>query len=276
MIDLTPGWQVALEAVGWAGSAVVVWSMMQQRILRLRLYNLVGCLVQILYNGVLGVWPVVTLNVVFAAIQVVNLRRLLRGRDDPTSYAVAEVPADGPLVAHLLGEHRQDVVRFQPGFERPSRDAEAYLVLSGDEVIGCVVVHDAGDGGRRSSSTTSPRSTATSPRASSYSTAAGSWPPAGTGPWRRPRTRSTPTTGRSASSGGGTATSWSWAPPRGQPPGTMRSSSSSSRAASSALRGARASCSSRARSGRRVSCTARPRSDRWTTTRRRSAASTLR
>lgn len=146
MIDLTPGWQVALEAVGWAGSAVVVWSMMQQRILRLRLYNLVGCLVQILYNGVLGVWPLVTLNVVLAAIQVVNLRRLLRGRDDPTSYAVAEVPADGPLVAHLLGEHRQDVVRFQPGFERPSRDAEAYLVLSGDEVIGCVVVHDAGDG----------------------------------------------------------------------------------------------------------------------------------
>src|SRR5690606_9937742 len=115
--------------------------------LRLRLYNLVGCLVQILYNGVLGVWPLVTLTVVLAAIQVANLRRLPRGRDDPTSYAVAEVPADGPLVAHLLGEHRQDVVRFQPGFERPSRDAEAYLVLSGDEVIGCVVVHDAGDGG---------------------------------------------------------------------------------------------------------------------------------
>src|SRR5690606_41470715 len=84
------------------------------------LYNLVGCLVQILYNVVLWVWPVVNLNVVLAAIQVVNLRRLLRGRDDPTTYEVAEVPADGPPVAHLLGEHRQDVVQFQPGVESRS------------------------------------------------------------------------------------------------------------------------------------------------------------
>lgn len=146
MIDLPPEWQVVLEVVGWVGSAIVVWSMMQQRILRLRVYNLIGCLVQVLYNGVLGVWPVVALNVVLALVQVVNLTRLLRGRDDPASYAVAAVPADGPLLAQLLGRHREDVARFQPGFAVPSDEAEAYVVLSGDELVGAVVVHDAGDG----------------------------------------------------------------------------------------------------------------------------------
>lgn len=146
MFDLSPGWQVALEAVGWIGSGIVVWSMMQQRILRLRLYNLVGCLIQVLYNGALGVWPVVALNVVLAVVQVINLTRLLRGRDDPATYAVAEVPADGPLLEQVLDRHRADVARFQPAFTAPSPDAEAYLVMSGDEVVGCVVVHDEGDG----------------------------------------------------------------------------------------------------------------------------------
>ena len=146
MFDLPPEWQVALEAVGWIGSGIVVWSMMQQRILRLRLYNLIGCLVQVLYNGVLGVWPVVALNAVLAVIQVVNLTRLLRGRDDPDSYAVAAVEAHGPLLGQLLERHRADIGRFHPGFERPSPDADAYVVLSGDELVGAVVVHDAGDG----------------------------------------------------------------------------------------------------------------------------------
>jgi len=146
MFDLQPEWQIALEAIGWIGSAIVVWSMMQQRILRLRLYNLIGCLIQVLYNGVLGVWPVVALNVVLALVQVVNLTRLLRGRDDPASYAVAAVQAQGPLLGQLLERHREDIARFQPGFTGPSQDADAYVVLSGDELVGAVVVHDAGEG----------------------------------------------------------------------------------------------------------------------------------
>ncbi|WP_454083938.1 hypothetical protein [Georgenia sp. Marseille-Q6866] len=142
MLDLSSGWQVALEVVGWVGSGIVVWSMMQQRILRLRVYNLVGCLVQVLYNGVLGVWPVVALNVVLAVVQVVNLTRLLRGRDDPDSYSVAEVPARGPLLAQLVDRHREDVARFHPGFTAPTAEADAFVVMSGDEVAGWVVVHD--------------------------------------------------------------------------------------------------------------------------------------
>jgi len=142
VLDLSPAWQVALEVVGWLGSAIVVWSMMQQRILRLRVYNLVGCVVQVLYNGVLGVWPVVALNVVLAAVQVINLTRLLRGREDPAAYSVADVPAHGPLLAQLVERHRDDVARFHPRFSGPTADADAFVIMSGDEVAGCVVVHD--------------------------------------------------------------------------------------------------------------------------------------
>ncbi len=146
VLDLTPGWQVALEAVGWFGSAVVVWSMMQQRILRLRVYNLIGCLIQVLYNGVLGVWPVVALNVVLAVVQVVNLTRLLRTRHDPETYAVARVDARGELLGHLVDRHRADIRTFQPDFQEVPADADAFVVLNGDEAVGYVALRADAEG----------------------------------------------------------------------------------------------------------------------------------
>lgn len=146
MLDLTPGWQIALEVVGWVGAGVVVWSMMQQQILRLRVYNLIGCLIQVLYNGILGVWPVMALNIVLAVVQVINLTRLLRTRHDAESYAVARVEARGELLSHLIDLHRADIRTFQPGFQEVPTDADAFVVLSGDETVGYVVLRADADG----------------------------------------------------------------------------------------------------------------------------------
>lgn len=135
-----------LEIIGWIGSAIVVWSMMQQRILRLRVINLIGCLVQVFYNGVLGVWPVMTLNVVLALVQVYNLTRLLRSRHDTAQYAVVRTDPQGDYLRHLIGLHAEDVRRFTPSFQGPADDGEAYLVMRGDETVGYVLLHAAGDG----------------------------------------------------------------------------------------------------------------------------------
>ena len=62
-----------IEVLGWVGSAILVVSLLQTRVLRLRWINLVGCLVLIGYNAVVGVWPMVGLNVVLALINVVYL-----------------------------------------------------------------------------------------------------------------------------------------------------------------------------------------------------------
>ena len=68
---------VWLEIIGWTGSAILVWSLLQTRILRLRALNLLGSLVLLLYNSMIGVWPMVGLNLVLSAINIVHLRRLL-------------------------------------------------------------------------------------------------------------------------------------------------------------------------------------------------------
>ena len=46
-----------LDLIGWAGSALLVWSLLQTRILRLRVYNLIGCFVLIFFNAAIQVWP---------------------------------------------------------------------------------------------------------------------------------------------------------------------------------------------------------------------------
>ncbi|WP_433532635.1 hypothetical protein ACQPYA_11735 [Micromonospora sp. CA-263727] len=136
-----------LELVGWAGSALLVWSLLQTRILRLRALNLVGCLILIGYNTAIEVWPMVGLNVVLAVINVWYLRRLLATRHDEQTYQVVEVGADDAFLAHTLRVHAADIAAFNPGF-RAGRVAgrSAFVVLRADEVVGVVLARDAGDG----------------------------------------------------------------------------------------------------------------------------------
>jgi hypothetical protein len=75
-----------LDVLGWVGSGLLVWSLLQSRLLRLRAINLVGCLVLIGYNGALRVWPMVGLNVVLAGINLWYLVGLLATRHDRRRY----------------------------------------------------------------------------------------------------------------------------------------------------------------------------------------------
>jgi hypothetical protein len=139
-----------LDIVGWTGSALLVWSLLQARILRLRALNLVGCLILIGYNAAIGVWPMVGLNVVLAVINVWYLAHMLATRHDERAYQVVEVGTDDDFLAHVLRVHADDIARFNPGFEWPGEPAGdapgrcAFVVVRGDEVVGVVLVRAVG------------------------------------------------------------------------------------------------------------------------------------
>jgi hypothetical protein len=140
-----------LDVVGWTGSALLVWSLLQARVLRLRAINLIGSLVLIAYNGALRVWPMVGLNLTLALINVWYLRRLLTSRHDAAAYDVVEVGTDDEFLAHVLRVHATDIARFNPGYRRAVGGEDgvarcAFLVLRADEVVGVVLARDAGDG----------------------------------------------------------------------------------------------------------------------------------
>lgn len=137
-----------LDALGWAGSALLVVSVMQTRVLRLRALNLLACLVLTWFNAALGIWPMVAMNLALVAINVWHLRALLGSRHDDSAYEVLEVAPVDAYLQHVLRVHRSDILRHQPDLEVTTDDPHrsAFLVQRGDETVGVVLVRDAGDG----------------------------------------------------------------------------------------------------------------------------------
>jgi len=129
-----------LEIVGWAGSALLVWSLLQRRLLRLRLLNLVGSIILVGYNAGARVWPMVGLNLTLAVINVWQLYSLLRTRHDERTYQVVEVATDDNFLAHVLRVHWSDIARFNPAFRFDDEHRLAFLTLNGDEVVGVLML----------------------------------------------------------------------------------------------------------------------------------------
>lgn len=135
-----------LEVIGWAGSALLVFSILQTRVMRFRVLNAVACVVLIGYNAAIAVWPMVGMNVVLVAINLWIIRRLLRERHDDRAYDAVPIGVDEPLLRHLLDRHAQDIRAFNPDLPADVLGAveHAFLVTTADEIVG-VVLSRAGD-----------------------------------------------------------------------------------------------------------------------------------
>ena len=136
-----------VDALGWFGSALLVFSLLQARILRLRVLNTIACVILVFFNGLVGVWPMVAMNIVLAGINLFFIARMLRERGDEKAYAVLAVGEDDAYLQHFLDIHRPDITKFFPGYAPgPPGTRSAYLVQHGDETAGVMVVGDAGEG----------------------------------------------------------------------------------------------------------------------------------
>ncbi|PFG21303.1 hypothetical protein [Serinibacter salmoneus] len=141
-----------LEAIGWAGSVLVVWSLMQARVLRLRWMNLAGALLATGYNLVIEVWPIVAMNGAIAIIDIYWLIRLYREAHDEQIYEVIEVAPEDAYLGHVLRTHAEDISEFHPdvltaddGEGGPHARPWCFLVLKGDETVGVVIARAQGE-----------------------------------------------------------------------------------------------------------------------------------
>ena len=137
-----------LEALGWSGSALLVYSLLQKSVLRLRLLNLLACVMLVAFNAVLGVWPMVVMNGVLVLINGWFLQHLVRHRHDESEFDVLEVRPDNEYLRHVLRVHGPDIAKFNRAFEATAvddRQHRAFLVLRGDETIGVLVLRQQGD-----------------------------------------------------------------------------------------------------------------------------------
>jgi hypothetical protein len=137
-----------LDLLGWAGSALLIVSLLQARVLRFRVLNLTAGLMLVAFNALIGVWPMVAMNMATSAINVWFIVRMLRERHDEAAFRVLPVRSDNEYLAHVLDVHRSDVLRHQPDFSWdgvPRQDRHPFLILRGDETVGVVIMRVAGD-----------------------------------------------------------------------------------------------------------------------------------
>lgn len=133
------------EVLGWAGSALLVYSLLQTRVLRFRLLNLAASVALVVFNAAVAVWPMVAMNAVIAAINIWHVVRLQRTRHDDRHYEVVPIGPQEPYLRSVLDRHRADIDRFNPGVLAAGApagpDRIAFLVLADGETVGVVLAH---------------------------------------------------------------------------------------------------------------------------------------
>jgi Bacterial inner membrane protein len=135
-----------LDILGWGGSALLVYSLLQSRVLRFRVLNLAACVILVAFNALVGVWPMVGMNIVLCAINVWFIVRLMRDRHDEEAFEVLEVRNEDEYLRHVLRVHGADILRFNPEFvhDPSEEDQDAFLVQKGDETVGVVLLRADG------------------------------------------------------------------------------------------------------------------------------------
>jgi hypothetical protein len=100
------------------------------------------------FNALIGVWPMVAMNLATSGINVWFIARMLRERHDVAAFRVLAVRSDNEYLAHVLAVHQSDVLRHQPDFSWagiPRQDRHPFLILRGDETVGVVIMRVVGE-----------------------------------------------------------------------------------------------------------------------------------
>ena len=98
---------LALQLLGWAGSALLVYSVLQTRILRLRVLNGVASAVLAVFNAAIAVWPMVAMNLVLTAINAFYVVRLVRRRHDVETFEVIKISPSAEYLKYLRPDLRR-------------------------------------------------------------------------------------------------------------------------------------------------------------------------
>lgn len=104
---------VWLQLLGYAASLLIATSLLMRSIVRLRIINLAGAATFSVYGFLIGAYPVGILNLLTAAINVVQLARLRRRTE---IFRVLEIRPEAPYVQYFLEFQGKDIHRFFPRF----------------------------------------------------------------------------------------------------------------------------------------------------------------
>ena len=134
-----------IQVIGYAGSTLVILSLLQKSILRLRAIGLVASSTFLIYSIAIAAYPIAVVNVVAAAIHLYYLRRLLRRQNEV--FTTLRMRPESRYLAYFLDFYKEDIAkRYQPDFVyEPGPKTLAIFLLRDMVPAGLVVANVHGD-----------------------------------------------------------------------------------------------------------------------------------
>lgn len=93
------------EVFGWIGSGLVVLSLMLASTKRFRWFNFWGCVIAVIYNGVLAIWPFFAMNFAIAVIDAYWLYKIYRDERLNSPSREVRTALGTEDVCHHCGSH---------------------------------------------------------------------------------------------------------------------------------------------------------------------------
>jgi hypothetical protein len=139
-------WNLAVEIVGYVASALIILSITQKSILRLRLFGLVGAVTFLVYSVAIGAYPIAVVNVIAGVIHAWYLRKLIRRKDEV--FRLLHVPPGSRYLLDFLDFYRDEIQgRFQPEFVYEPGDRQVTAFILRDMVPAGLFIGEALDNG---------------------------------------------------------------------------------------------------------------------------------
>lgn len=133
-----------VELVGYLGSALVIASLAQKSILRLRAIGLLGSISFLIYSLFIQAYPIAIVNVIAGSIHAYYLRQLVSRPE--AIFSTLEVDRGSAYLQRFLEFHSGDIGRFQPEFRSELDErVSARFVLRDMIPAGLVVCRADGD-----------------------------------------------------------------------------------------------------------------------------------
>ena len=125
---------VFLEIFGYIGTALVILSMMMTSVIKLRIFNMCGALISLIYAVCVNTWPVAVLNACLLCINLVQTVRQLSKREELTLLSVGK---EDVTLQHLLRVWSADLEKCHPDFNfQATEGARAHILYEGQQAIG--------------------------------------------------------------------------------------------------------------------------------------------
>lgn len=126
-----------VELFGYMGTALVIISMLMTSVVKLRIFNICGSFIGMLYGIATNTWPNVILNL---SLITINVYQLLRLRFAKNKFIHVKTDSSDKNLSYFKFLYSDDIIKFYPDYNfRKDENDEAHLVYRDNELVGILI-----------------------------------------------------------------------------------------------------------------------------------------